>query len=188
MCSGVILNLLNSQNRPILVRVLTHVGPQYWAKERTVGCIRYSRKWYYTPRFADLFLSLLLTNEARIKKCLYSLYLHFSNTSLTSGLLPSSRHFCNSITSDITSHKVFLIKIKDLKYKAAMAGEFQVISHDETFKAMFCLIIEQIETIMKKKICKNYAFWIRNMKNNSRGRLHKPSSILFTIISLRTFQ
>ena len=116
------------------------MGPQFWAKERTVGCIRYSRKLYYTPRFADLFLSLLLTNEARIKKCVDSLYFLFSNTCLTSGLLPSNRHFWNSLTSDITSHKVFLSKIKNLKYKAAMAGEFEIISHDETFKTMFCLI------------------------------------------------
>ena len=140
MCSGTILNILKSQNRPILVKVLTHIGPQYWAKERTVTCIRFSRKLYYTPQFADLFLSLLLTNEARIKKCIDCLFLHFSNTALTSGLLPSYRPFWNSITTDITTHKQFLSKIRDLKYKAAMAGEFEIISHDETFKTLFCLI------------------------------------------------
>ena len=85
MCSGTILNILKSQNRPILVKVLTHIGPQYWAKERTVTCIRFSRKLYYTPQFADLFFPLLLTNEARIKKCIDCLFLHFSNTALTTG-------------------------------------------------------------------------------------------------------
>ena len=91
MCSEATLNILKRQNRPILVRVLTHSGPQYWAKECTVGCIRHSRQLYYTSQFADLFLSLLLTNEARISKCVDLLFLYFANTSTTPSLLPSYR-------------------------------------------------------------------------------------------------
>ena len=87
-----------------------------------------------------MFLSLLLTNEARIKKCVDLLYFHFASTSQVSGLLPSDRNVWNSIAEDLTNHDVYLDKLKELKYKAALAGEYQVISHDETFKTMFCLI------------------------------------------------
>ena len=140
MCSEATLNILKRQNRPILVRVLTHSGPQYWVKECTVGCIRYSRQLYYTSQFADLFLSLLLTNEARISKCVDLLFLYFANTSTTPSLLPSYPPIWSNIPTDITNHRTFLAKVKELKYKAASAGEFQVITHDETFKTMFCII------------------------------------------------
>ena len=46
---------LKSCNRPVLLRVLTQSGPQYWVKQNTVGCFRHSRQLYYTPAFADLF-------------------------------------------------------------------------------------------------------------------------------------
>ena len=41
---------------------------------------------------------------------------------------------------DIISHSVFKAKLSELKYKAADAGELEVVSHDETFKVMFSLI------------------------------------------------
>ena len=87
-----------------------------------------------------MFLSLILTNEGRVKKCIDLLYFHFASTSKTPGLLPSNRDVWTNIVSDLTSHEVFVAKLKELKYKAALAGEFQVISHDETFKSMFCII------------------------------------------------
>ena len=134
------LKSLQKLNRPILVRVLTHTGPQLWLKELTTACIRHSRELYYTTQFADLYLSLLLTNEARVTKCLDALHFHFSTTSITPGLLPSSTVFWNDISTAITTHEQFTTKIKDLKHKAATAGEFEVISHDETFKSLFCLL------------------------------------------------
>ena len=85
-CSSATLNVLKRQNLPILVRVLTHTGPQ--SKECTGRCIRHSRKLYYTPQFANLFFSLLLTNEARIKKSVNTLFLQFGTTCITPGLLP----------------------------------------------------------------------------------------------------
>ena len=139
-CSDSTKLLLCSCNRPVLVRVLTQSGPQYWAKESTGGCIRHSRQLYYTPGFADLFLSLLLINEARIHKCVNALYYEFYRTSETSGLLPSNRLVWNNIASDLSNHEVVLNKMTELKHKAADAGEFEIITHDETFKAMFCLI------------------------------------------------
>ena len=98
ICTHSTLTILRSQNRPALVRVLTHEGPQFWAKPLTTNCIRHSSQLYYTPKFADLFLSLLLTNEARISQCVNCLHLLFSPTNRTSGLLPSNRLFWNNFT------------------------------------------------------------------------------------------
>ena len=140
ICTHSTLTILRSQNRPALVRVLTHEGPQFWAKPLTTNCIRHSSQLYYTPKFADLFLSLLLTNEARISQCVNCLHLLFSSTNRTSGLLPSNRLFWNNFTYDIINHEVILAKIKSLKYKAALTGELDIITHDETFKSMFCLV------------------------------------------------
>ena len=54
-CTESYMKVLQKHNRPILVRVLTHRGPEYWAKSLTEGCIRHSQQVYYTSRFADLF-------------------------------------------------------------------------------------------------------------------------------------
>ena len=140
MCSDSVLAILKKQNRPILVRVLTHTGPQYWVKELTKSCIRHSREIYYTPRFADLFLSMLMVNEGRISTSLNALYLHYGSTSMCPGLLPSDRVFWNDLVQNIISHPIFKSKIYTLKHKAAAAGEFEVISHDETFKSLFSII------------------------------------------------
>ena len=44
MCPLDTLHTLQKHNRPILVRVLTHSGPQYWVKSLTAKCIRHSRE------------------------------------------------------------------------------------------------------------------------------------------------
>ena len=82
-CTESTLALLQRVNRPVLVRVLTHNGPQYWVKALTVTCIRHSKELYYTSRFADLFLSMLLTNEGRISTSVDALYLHFGRVGRT---------------------------------------------------------------------------------------------------------
>ena len=88
-CTLVTWKLLQSTNRPILVRVLTHHGPEYWGKQLTINCYRHSSEIYYTARFADLFYSLLLINEARIKKSVDKLHFLFGDSNLVSGLLPT---------------------------------------------------------------------------------------------------
>ena len=127
-------------NRPILVRVLTHEGPQYLAKELTSKCFRHSTELYYTARFSDLFFSLLLTNEARIQKSVDKLYFMFGNSSTAVGLFPSDREVWNDIAHDILNQGVVRDKLFDLQKKAAASGEFGVVSHDETFKSLFHLI------------------------------------------------
>ena len=132
--------VLQRQNLPVLVRVLTHTGPEYWVKELTEICIRHSRNLYYTVQFANLFLSILMTNEGRILKSVDALHLHFGTTSEVSGLLPSFRVTWNDLAEALTSTKEFTTKIQELKYKAARNGELTVLTHDETFKPLFALI------------------------------------------------
>ena len=139
-CSAATLAVLEKQNLPILVRVLTHTGPEYWVKELTERCIRHSRNLYYTVQFANLFLSILMTNEGRILKSVDALHLHFGTTSEVSGLLPSFRLTWNDIAEVLATSKEFTTKIQELKYKAARAGELTVVTHDETFKSLFALI------------------------------------------------
>ena len=138
--SPITMIVSQKQNRPILVRVLTHTGPEYWAKSLTARCFRHSSYIYYTSRFADLFLSMLLTNEARVSTSVDTLYVHFGSTSETLPLLPKNRQFWNDLTRDITSHIVFKEKVLSLKRKAAAAGELDVITHDETFKTLFAVL------------------------------------------------
>ena len=85
-------------------------------------------------------MSLLLTNEARIKKVIDKLYYKFGNSSLAAGIFPSDREVWNDIADDITNHNVVLNKMVNLRKLAAAAGEFVVVSHDETFKTLFHLI------------------------------------------------
>ena len=140
LCSPQTMDLLQSQNRPVLVRVLTHKGPEYWAKSLTGTCMRPSKKIYCTVKFADLFLSMLLTNQCRISTSLDALYLHFGGTSKTPSLLPEMYTFWNDLLELLTSHPAFKTKVSCLKSKAAAAGELEVVTHDETFKVLFSLL------------------------------------------------
>ena len=112
---------LRSVIQPILVRVLTHNGLEYWAKELTFTCYRHSTELYYTVGFAYLFLSLLLTYEARIKKCIDKLYYKLGDSSLAAGIFPSNREVWNDIADDITNHNVVVNKIVNLRKIAAAA-------------------------------------------------------------------
>ena len=109
-------------------------------KELTVHTYRHSKELYYTPKFAGLMFSLLLTNQGRIKTTVDALYTHFASTSVTAGLLPKNRLVWNNIASDIINHDVVSTKRKELQRQAAKYGEYEVISHDETFKVLFSLI------------------------------------------------
>ena len=134
------MSVLQKQNRPILVRVLTHNGPEYWAKELTTHCFRHSRELYYTSAFADLYLSILLTNQGRISTSVDAMHLYFGTKTEVAVLLPSKRLVWNAIANDLTQSDTFTTISNALKYKASEAGEFTVISHDETFKTLFALI------------------------------------------------
>ena len=129
--------MLQKQNRPVLVRVLTYRDPEYLAKSLTRSCIRHSKDIYYTSRFADLFLSMFLTNEARVETVVKR---HFATSSETPALLPKYYEFWNGLVQDITTHSAFKAKIRSLKWKSVAAGELEVITHDETFKTLFAFI------------------------------------------------
>ena len=131
---------MESVNRPILVRVLTYNGPEYLAKELTINCHRHSSMLYYTSRFADLFFSLLITNEARILKCVDSLYNIFGSFNYVPNLFPSYNEVWVDIAYDILSRTAFQDKMIELTNKAAELGEYGIVSHDETFKTLFHLI------------------------------------------------
>ena len=55
---------------------------------------------------------------------------------------------------DLISYPRFKIKVNHLKHKAAVAGECTVISHDETYKTLFCLIGQEK---MRQKVPNMYA-------------------------------
>ena len=69
--------------------------------------------------------------------------MHFSATSIVPGLLPNKQNVWNNIITTITTYEVFLDKIKFLTYNAAAAGELDVMSHDVTFRTMFCFIYQK---------------------------------------------
>ena len=84
-------------------------------------------------------MSLLLTNEARIKKCIDKLYYKFRDSSLAAGIFPSNREIWNDIADDFTNHNFLVNEIVNLR-KIAAAGEFLHVSHDEIFKTLFILL------------------------------------------------
>ena len=139
-CSDKMRVLLEQNNKQMFVRVLTKNGAEFWLKEATKICYRSSQKIYYTSQFADLMLSYLLTNKGMISTTVNALHHHFAEHSETPGLLPQYRETWNDIAADLVSHDCVRTKKKELLWQAAAGGEFEVISHDETFKALFCPI------------------------------------------------
>ena len=83
---------------------------------------------------------MLLTNQGKILTSVDTLYLYIGSIFETPYLLPKKSIFWNDLARFITTHAVFKKKLIDLKYKAALFGELEVISHDETFKTLFSLI------------------------------------------------
>ena len=83
---------------------------------------------------------MLLTNQGKILTSVDTLYLYIGSICETPYLLPKKSIFWNDLARFITTHAVFKKKLIDLKYKAALFGELEVISHDETFKTLFSLI------------------------------------------------
>ena len=69
--------------------------------------------------------------------------MHFVAKSMVPGLLPKKLNILNNITTTKTTSEIYLDKNKYLKYKAAAIGEFEVISHDETFKTIMILPPQQ---------------------------------------------
>ena len=148
-CPYSTLESLQRTNLPVLVRVLTYMGPQYWAKVLTSMCIRNSKDIYYTPRFADLFLSMLLINQGRILSSVNALHVHFGSTNSTSTLLPTYSNFRNTLLHDLTYHAHFKSTILSLKYKAAARGELTVISEKSMSKNKYNNSMENCEYIQK---------------------------------------
>ena len=139
-CSAYTLDGLQRNNRPFLFRVLSKNGPEYQAPELTTNCVRHSRELYYTSAFADLFLSILLTNEGRILTSIDALHTFFGTKTDVCGLLPSYSVVWKEIAGDLVNSNIFCSKLKELQYKNAAAGEYTVVTHDETFKTLFALI------------------------------------------------
>ena len=58
-------------------------------------------------------------------------------------MLPSDSVVWKDIAVDLVNSDTFCAKLKKLRYKAAAAGEYTVVTHDETFKTLFALIGQQ---------------------------------------------
>ena len=82
----------------------------------------------------------MITNEARILKCVDSLHCIFGFSNYVPCLLPSYNEVWVDIAHDILNHAVVVHKISELRNKAAEFGEYEVVSHDETYKTLFHLI------------------------------------------------
>ena len=68
------------------------------------------------------------------------MHLYFGTRTEVSGLLPSKKLVWSAIANDLTQTDTFTTISNALKFKASEAGEFTVVSHDETFKTLFALI------------------------------------------------
>ena len=82
---------------------------------------------------------MLLTNQGMILTSVDTLNLYIGSIGETPYLLPKKSIFWNDLARFITTHAVFKKKLIDLKYKAALFGELEVISHDETLRPYFLL-------------------------------------------------
>ena len=69
-----------------------------------------------------------------------ALHTFFETTTEVCALLPSYSVVWKEIAGDLVNSNIFCSKLKELQYKAAAAGEYTVVTHDETFKTLFALI------------------------------------------------
>ena len=67
ICTHSTLLILRSQNRPVLVRVLTHKGPQYWAKPLTTKGGIFSQK-FQLQIFCQIYTGIETKKTKKTKK------------------------------------------------------------------------------------------------------------------------
>ena len=72
-----------------------------------------------------------------------ALHTIFGTITDVSGLLPSDSVVWKDIAVDLLNSDTLREKMKELQYKAAAAGEYTVVTHDETYKSLFALIGQQ---------------------------------------------
>ncbi|CAJ1383870.1 unnamed protein product [Effrenium voratum] len=139
--ASIIRRVLESNNDIDMVMVLTATGPKCLLKTHTVNCARLHKKVYYDHTLANLLLSLALKHVGKIQTIYQELATHFVSQGCPCALMGlRNRSTRGRLLEDILSKQPVQELHAELLAQATRKGEWEVISHDATFKTLFAII------------------------------------------------
>ncbi|CAJ1383781.1 unnamed protein product [Effrenium voratum] len=132
---------LQKQNDVDLVLLLTGEGPRYVLKQQTSHCKRLNQNVYYDSTAAAMLLGLVLKHQGRAQASFQDLVSAFIAKGSPCAFLGLRRQSTQQqLLDEIFSSDAVQTLRGQLLAEATQHGEWQVLSHDATFKSLFSII------------------------------------------------
>ena len=132
---------LAKRNEVPLVMLLTGSGPQYVLKTHLAGSDRVTEEIYVDSTFKNLLLSLELSRQGIAERVFNDMRSFFVAAGHPcAGLLPRRRNTREHLVQHVLFHDDTNALATRLVDEATTHGEWEIISHDSTFKALFSII------------------------------------------------
>ena len=132
---------LQKQNDVDLVLLLTGEGPRYVLKQQTSHCKRLNQNVYYDSTAAAMLLGLVLKHQGRVQASFQDLVSAFIAKGSPCAFLGLRRQSTQQqLLDEIFSSDAVQTLRGQLLAEATQHGEWQVLSHDATFKSLFSII------------------------------------------------
>ena len=118
---------------------LSDAGPSYVHGSQTQGLYRSNHQLYYDQKAGNLLLSLVLKNRGKAQSVYMDLVRHYTTMgSPCAWLLPVNG--IQDLIDDVMQKTEVKNLIANLIDQATSKGEWEVLSHDATFKILFSII------------------------------------------------
>jgi hypothetical protein len=138
------LSFLQARNDVDLVLVLTSQGPKYVLKKQTSNCRRLNQNLYYDHEVANLLLGLMLKHRGKVQPVFHELAMLFVSRGCPCAYLGVRRRVTqDQLLDEVLSLPAVAALHTRLVTQCTCHGEWEILSHDATFKCLFSIIGQQ---------------------------------------------
>ena len=134
-------DFLRKYNDFDVVLALTDVGPKYLLKAQTVSFRRLNKNLYYNNKFVNVLMACMLQHRGKSEPTFLHLTEHFLARGSPCALLGTRNRLTRrTLMEEVWSLPSIQQFHSGLIGKNTEKGEWQILSHDATFKALFSVI------------------------------------------------
>lgn len=134
-------DFLRKYNDFDVVLALTDVGPKYLLKAQTVSFRRLKKNLYYNNKFVNVLMACMLQHRGKSEPTFLHLTEHFLARGSPCALLGTRNRLTRrTLMEEVWSLPSIQQFHSGLIGKNTEKGEWQILSHDATFKALFSVI------------------------------------------------
>jgi hypothetical protein len=132
---------LKKQNDLDLVLLLTGNGPRYVLKQQTANAKRLNKTLYYDSQAASLLFGLAIKHKGKVQGTFHELGTWFTASGCPCAFLGLRRQHTQNLLLDeiLRLPDVESLRLR-LIAEATDHGEWEIVSHDATFKSLFSII------------------------------------------------